>query len=64
MRYPYVVGGIGEKKSNKVGQYYQQDSVYLMGDIAMCLPANLPTGSYMYLIREDGKKADYVRQCE
>lgn len=43
------VGGIGEKKSNKGTQYYQQDRVYTMGDIAMCQPSSLPGGSYNYI---------------
>ena len=46
-----VVGGIGEKKSNGGTQYYQQDRVY-HGDIAMCQPANLPGGSYNYIVKE------------
>ena len=44
---PKVLGGIGEKKSNKGTQYYQQDRVY-QGDIALAHPANLPIGSYYY----------------
>lgn len=47
----YVIGGIGEKKSNGGTQYFQQDRVYFMGDLAMCLPANLPSGSYLYLVK-------------
>lgn len=45
---PKLVGGIGEKKSNGGTQYYQQDRVYDSREIAMCHPANLPTGSYNY----------------
>ena len=48
----YVIGGIGEKKSNGGTQYFQQDRVYFMGDLAMCLPANLTSGSYWYLMKE------------
>ena len=47
---PKLVGGIGEKKSNGGTQYYQQDRVYDSNGIAMCHPANLPTGSYNYLV--------------
>lgn len=43
------IGGFGEKKSNGGTQYYQQDRVY-MGDIALAHLANLPGGSYMYII--------------
>lgn len=31
------------------GQYHQQNRVYEMGDVAMCLPAQIPGGSYLYL---------------
>lgn len=44
-----VVGGIGEKKSNGGTQFYQQDRVY-EGDVALSQPANLPGGSYNYLL--------------
>lgn len=44
-----VIGGFGEKKSNGGSQYYQQDRVYSMGDVAMCHPASIPGGSYNYL---------------
>lgn len=54
---PYVIGGVNEKKSNGGTQYYQQDRVYMMADISMCLPANLPNGSYMYLIKKGGVKS-------
>ena len=46
-----VLGGIGEKKSNGGRQYYQQDRVYSSDGLANCLPANLPGGSYKYMIR-------------
>lgn len=49
---PILVGGIGDKKSNGGTQYYQQDRVYDGSGIAMCHPANLPTGSYMYTVEE------------
>lgn len=43
------LGGVGEKKSNGGTQYYQQDRVYEMADVAMCHPSNIPGGSYRYL---------------
>lgn len=45
---PKLVGGIGEKKSNNGTQYYQQDRIYDSNAVAMCHPAGLPSGSYMY----------------
>ena len=47
---PKLIGGIGEKKSNGGSQYYQQDRIYDSQSIAMCHPANLQTGSYLYQI--------------
>ena len=47
-----VIGGLGEKMSNKGTQYFQQDRVY-KGDIAMAQPAQLPGGSYNYLLEEE-----------
>ena len=49
---PVVIGGLGEKKSNGGSQYFQQDRVYTSDGIAMCHPANIPGGSYRYLIEE------------
>ena len=46
-------GGLNDKKSNGGTQYFQQDRVYLMTDIALTIPANLPSGSYKYLIKEN-----------
>ena len=46
-----VVGGLGEMKSNKNTQFYQQDRVY-SSDGAMCLPSSLTGGSYNYLMDE------------
>ena len=43
------VGGIGEKKSNGGTQYFQQHRVYSMGDTALCIPSQLPGGSYNYI---------------
>ena len=45
---PHVIGGLGEKKSNNGTQWYQQDRIYAGGNISMCLPANIPGGSYWY----------------
>lgn len=50
---PVLVGGIGEKKSNGGTQYYQQDRIYDSESIAMAHPANLPGGSYKYLIADN-----------
>ena len=44
-----VIGDFGEKKSNGGTQWYQQDRVYEMGDVSMCLPSQLPGGSYNYI---------------
>lgn len=49
---PVLVGGIGERKSNSGTQFYQQDRVYDSSSIAMCHPANLPGGSYKYLVKD------------
>lgn len=46
------VGGIGEKKSNGGTQYFQQDRVY-KGDLALAIPAQIPQGSYKYVVKED-----------
>ena len=47
---PHVVGGLGEMKSNGNKQYYQQDRIYDSNHLALALPANLPGGSYRYLV--------------
>lgn len=52
---PKVIGGVGEKKSNGGTQFYQQDRIYSGDGIAMCHPANLPNGSYMYAFSENGQ---------
>lgn len=49
---PVLVGGIGDKKSNGGTQYYQQDRIYDTESIAMAHPANLPGGSYKYLVKD------------
>ena len=49
---PRVLGGVGDKLSNGGTQYYQQRRIYSSDGLAMCLPANLPGGSYWYLIKE------------
>ena len=51
-----VLGGLTtELKSNNGTQYYQQDRVYGSDGLAMCEPANLPGGSYKYLVKETEK---------
>ena len=55
---PQLVGGIGEKKSNGGKQYYQQDRIYDSDTIAMALPAQLPGGSYFYLVYENTKEVN------
>lgn len=43
---------VGGQSANKWGnQYHQQDRVY-KGDIALAQPANIPEGSYKYLVSE------------
>ena len=52
------VGGVSESKwGNK--QYHQQDRVY-KGDIALAHPANIPGGSYKYIVEEGGENINYV----
>lgn len=53
---PVYWGGVGEKKSNGGTQYFQQDRVYSSDGLAMCLPSQLPGGSYLYLIVEDDER--------
>ena len=45
----YVIGGLGEMKSNNGTQYFQQDRVYAMGEVSPCLQAQIPSGSYNFL---------------
>lgn len=45
------VGGLSENKWGK--QYHQQDRVYSSEGIAMCHPANIPDGSYKYVVKEE-----------
>ena len=49
---PKLIGGIGDKKSNGGAQYYQQDRIYDSESIAMAHLANLPGGSYKYLVKD------------
>ena len=58
-----VVGGVGEKKSNGGCQYFQQDRVYDgRNSIALCLPSNLPGGSYRYLfeVKDETSNTDGI----
>lgn len=54
---PPTSSGLGEMKSNdKNGhkpQYYQQDRVYSSDCVAMTHPAQIPEGSYKYLVKEN-----------
>lgn len=43
-------------KSNNRTQYYQQDRVYSSESVAMAHPANLPEGSYKYLVYDEQNK--------
>nr|WP_288887485.1 DNA cytosine methyltransferase [uncultured Eubacterium sp.] len=47
---PCVIGGLNDKKWGS--QYHQQDRVYSSKGVAMCYPANIPGGSYKYMIQE------------
>lgn len=49
---PKVLGGLGEKKSNGGTQYFQQDRVYSSDGVAMSHPAQIPGGSYRYMIEK------------
>ena len=52
------VGGLSEeKKSNGGTQHYQQDRVY-KGDLALAQPANLPGGSYKYIVAMRGRNPE------
>lgn len=46
------VGGLSDDKWGS--QFHQQDRVY-KGDIALCLPANLPGNSYKYIVAMRGR---------
>ena len=43
-------------KSNGGSQYFQQDRVYDSNHLALALPANLPGGSYRYLVEVKNKR--------
>jgi DNA (cytosine-5)-methyltransferase 1 len=49
------VGGLSTNKWG--GQYHQQDRVY-KGDIALAHPANIPEGSYKYIVAMRGKNPE------
>lgn len=58
-----VLGGLTtELKSNNGTQYYQQDRVYGSDGLAMCEPANLPGGSYKYLVKEQEEPPYRIRK--
>lgn len=52
------IGGVSDNMWGK--QFHQQDRVYSIGDVALCLPSQIPNGSYLYLeikrIDENGKR--------
>ena len=49
------VGGLSDGKWGK--QFHQQDRVY-KGDIALAHPANIPEGSYKYIVAMRGRNPD------
>ncbi len=51
------VGGLSESKWGSK-QYHQQDRVY-KGDIALALPANIPEGSYKYIVAMRGRNPEH-----
>ena len=53
------LGGFGDKKSNGGTQYFQHYRVYSMGDVALCIPSQLPGGSYNYLEKKQIIFDDY-----
>ena len=57
---PKVVGGLGEMKSNGGSQYYQQCRVYDSKHLALALPANLPGGSYRYLVEIEDEEYERI----
>ena len=67
----YVVGGVSdEKKSNGGTQYYMQDRVYLMCDLALSITTSF---NPYYLIKNDKNKSDrtngqhnrsHTRECK
>ena len=59
---PKLVGGVGIKKSNNGTQYYQQDRVYDSDGVAMAHPAQIPSGSYKYLVGSRIRKLT-PREC-
>lgn len=59
---PKLVFGVGEKKSNGGTQYYQQNRIYSGDGIAMCHPANLTSGSYMYAFKDKNPKEQLCNQ--
>ena len=50
------VGGLSDGKWGN--QYHQQDRVY-KGDIALTQPANLPEGSYKYIVASRGRNPEH-----
>jgi DNA (cytosine-5)-methyltransferase 1 len=50
------VGGLKDNRWG--GQYHQQDRVY-KGDIALAHPANIPEGSYKYIVAMGGRNPEH-----
>lgn len=48
-----LYGGLSDHLCNNNTQYHQQDRVYSSQGYAMCHPANIPGGSYRYLVIDD-----------
>ena len=56
-----LLGGLGERVSNGGTQYYQQDRVYDSNGVAMAHPAQIPEGSYKYMV-ENNKHTYRIRK--
>lgn len=59
----YVIGGLSNKKCNNNTQFYQQHRVYTMGEIAPCIMAQIPCGSYNFLEVQELEKFIKIRQA-
>ena len=56
------VGGLGDEKWGH--QYHQQKRVYLMGDVAQCLQAQLPGGALYIEVRRLYAADDMCRRSD
>lgn len=59
---PRLVGGLGEMKSHNGTQFFQQDRIYDSEEVAMCLQASFPGGSYLYKVEDKIRKLT-PREC-